>query len=262
MAEFYQYPNELRDACRRGEFVQSTAAQTPGYEQANIIILPQEFADDFARYCELNPQACPLLSRGKPGDPSLPELGAGIDIRFDLPRYRVFEEGRHHGDYGDVSSFWRDDLVTFALGCSLSFEKALEDAGVNLRYFRTGEGCAAYRSTLATTPAGPFRGDMVVTFRAVPKDQVELSEETTLRYPLSHGGPVHMGSPAEIGIGSLQHNIDGIGCSDLRENELAVFWACGVTAVDAVQNAAPDLAITHAPAHMLVTDREAYRATP
>ena len=89
------------------------------------------------------------------------------------------------------------------------------------------------------------------------RDQKERVIDVTRRFPESHGDPVHVGDPAAIGIEDLADNIENIGLNDVRDDEVPVFWACGVTAMEAVRAAAPDLFITHAPAHMLITDRPA-----
>ncbi len=255
----YQNPFELRAACRRNEFKRTTTGQALGFEQANIVILPTKYTGDFQKYCEHNPQACPLLSVGSPGDPALPDLGEDIDVRYDLPLYRVFRNGHYEGERTSIGEIWREDLIVFALGCSLSFERALIEAGIRLRYVATGESCAAYRTERPTKSVGPFKANLVVTFRGIREDQVERVQDITRRFPLSHGGPVHTGNPAVLGIENLGENIKKIGLAELSDDEVAMFWACGVTAVDAVQAAAADLTITHSPSHMLITDRPAFR---
>jgi uncharacterized protein YcsI (UPF0317 family) len=255
----YDKPADIRKACREGVFSGTTGGQAAGFEQANIVILPDTHADTFHRYCLLNPQPCPILHIAEFGDPMLPDLGANIDIRHDLPRYRIYRDGKASEDVSDIGDVWRDDLVTFVLGCSLSFEAALVSGGVHLRHLDEGGTCAAYRTRRVTQSVDPFHAPLTVTMRLIPDDQVALATDITQRFPLSHGGPVHVGDPAALGIQSLEDKIDGIGLSDIREGETALFWACGVTAIDAAVSAGCDLTISHAPAHMLVTDRRAYR---
>ena len=236
-----------------------TGALAPGFEQGNVVILPAALADDFRLYCQRNPKPCPLMAEGRPGDPMLPALGAGIDLRTDLPRYRVFRAGEPPVDVTDISDLWRDDLVPFVLGCSLSFEAALVQAGVRLRHYELGTTCAAYMSDLETVPAGPFETNLIVTMRAIHRDQNDLAIDVTRRFPESHGEPVHLGDPSVIGIKDLADKFEGIGLNNVQDDEAPMFWACGVTAMEAVRAAAPDLFITHAPAHMLITDRPALR---
>jgi uncharacterized protein YcsI (UPF0317 family) len=243
----------LRQEIRAGRFAGITGGLAAGFVQANLVIVPAAHARDLAAFCEANPGPCPLLHAGTPGTWRIEELGE-LDIRTDVPRYRVLRDGRVEADVLHIRDLWRPDLVAFALGCSLSFEGALARAGVHLRSFAPGLTCAAYRTTIPTVPAGPFRARLVVTMRAIRKNEVETAIRVTSAHPSQHGAPVHIGDPAAIGIDDLAANIDGIGLTTLHEDEVPVFWACGVTALDAVANARLPLAITHAPAHMLITD--------
>lgn len=231
-----------------------TGAQAPGLVQTNLAIVPDAIADDFHEFLKANPAPFPLLARGRAGDPFLPELGADIDLRTDLPRYRIFRTGIPTDDPTDICTLWRDDLVAFAIGCSLTFEADLVAGGVDLRCHAPGVTCSAFDSSIPLVPFGPFAGNMVVSMRAVRTRQVDLAEEITRNHPDAHGAPVHAGDPAEIGV-DLAHPIDGIGLTDIRAGETPVFWACGVSLERAIAHAAPDLAITHAPGHMLITDR-------
>ncbi|MDT8853956.1 DUF1445 domain-containing protein [Paracoccaceae bacterium Fryx2] len=250
-------PQALRAGFRAGAVAQ-TAALAPGFQQANIAILPQGHADAFAAFLHANPAACPLLARGLPGDPGLPALGAGIDIRRDLPRYRVFRSGVAAEMPTDVADLWRDDLVVFAVGCSLGFEADLVRAGVTLRCHAPGISCSAFDTTRPNRPAGLFGGNLVVSMRAIRSDQVALATAVTRAHPDAHGAPVHAGDPAALGV-DLARPIDGLGLTDILSGETPVFWACGVTMERAIASARLPFAITHAPGHMLITDRPARR---
>ncbi|MET3927404.1 DUF1445 domain-containing protein [Devosia sp. 2618] len=246
-------PHELRTLMRRGVMRDRTGSLAAGFQQANIAILPMQWAENFQAYVEANHAACPLLAIGAPGDPSLPSLGSNIDIRFDLPRYRVLQGGVVTNDPFDVGDVWRADMVTFALGCSLGFEAVVIGAGAALRCHAPGQTCSAFVSAIETVEVGPFRGPLVVTMRAVRREDVDLVAAITAMHPETHGGPVHVGDPAAIGV-DLSNPIEGIGLTDLREGEVAMFWPCGVTSHYALAKAAPPIAITHFPGHMLVTD--------
>lgn len=246
-------PPDLRRLMRSGAMQGRTGSLAPGWQQANIAIVPAAEAAAFATYVAANPGACPLLAQGAPGDPALPTLGDGIDIRRDLPRYRVLRDGRVDHDPFDIADLWRKDLVTFALGCSLGFEGPVVAAGVDLRCHAPGQTCSAFVSALPTIAAGRFAGPLVVSMRAVRRDQVDLVAEITGAHPETHGGPVHIGDPAQIGV-DLRQPIEGIGLTDIREGEVAMFWACGVTSQQALAQARLPFAITHFPGHMLVTD--------
>ena len=244
---------QLRQDIRKGTHRGPTSGLAPGYVQCNIAILPRDWAGDFLRFCQANPRPCPVVAvAANPGDPCLPPLG-DIDIRSDVPRYRVFRDGELVDEPEDIHALWRDDLVTFALGCSFSFEEALLADGLEIRNISEGVNVPMYRTNLPCQPAGPFRGNMVVSMRPFPAAQAIRAIQICTRFPAVHGAPVHLGDPAEIGIDDLARPDFGDAVS-LRPGELPVFWACGVTPQVALEQARPPLAITHSPGHMLVTD--------
>jgi len=244
---------QARLAIRQGRHVGHTAGLARGYVQGNLCILPREYADDFRAFCERNPKPCPLLGVSEPGDPRLPALGADLDVRTDVPAYRVFVDGKPEKDVANLLELWRDDLVTFVLGCSFSFEEALLDAGLPLRYVEQGRNVPMYRTSVDTVPAGRFRGKLVVSMRPFrPADAIRAIEITS-RYPRVHGAPVHVGFPERIGIADLSRPWVG-DPTEVLDGELPLFWACGVTPQSVVLDARPSLCITHSPGHMLVTD--------
>jgi len=247
-------PAQVRAAARAGAWTSHTSGLAERHVQGNVVILPRADADDFLRYCQRNPKPCPLLAVGEPGDPRLASLGADIDIRSDLPRYRVWRDGDVVDEPTDIGALWRDDFVTFVLGCSFSFEQALLDEGLRLRHVDEGRNVAMYRTTIATEPAGRFGGPMVVTMRPLAAAAAIRAVQITSRFPAVHGAPVHLGDPALIGIADLARPDYGDAVAVLGD-EIPVFWACGVTPQAALENARVPLAITHAPGCMLVTDR-------
>jgi uncharacterized protein YcsI (UPF0317 family) len=242
-----------RARIRRGEHTGNTAGLAPGFVQGNLVVLPAEAAGDFLRFCQRNPQACPLLAVGEPGDPMLPALGEDLDIRHDLPRYRVWRDGALAGEPTDIAELWRDDLVSFVIGCSFSFEQALMEAGVPLRHVLEGRNVAMYRTNRATAPAGRFHGPLVVSMRPMTPAHAIRAIQITSRFPRVHGAPVHLGLPAQLGIADLARPDFGDPVA-LRDDELPVFWACGVTPQAALMASRPPFAITHAPGCMLITD--------
>ena len=246
-------PREVRRAIRAGRHRSHTAGLAPGYVQGNVCILPREYAEEFRLFCERNPKPCPLLAMAKPGDPRLPELGEDLDIRTDVPRYRVYRDGVQAEDVTDLRDLWRPDLVTFILGCSFSFEEALMADGLPLRYVEQGRNVPMYRTNVDTAPAGRFRGKLVVSMRPFKPAHAIRAIEITSRYPRVHGAPVHIGRPDLIGIADLSRPWAG-DATEVRDDELPLFWACGITPQSVVLEAKPSLCITHAPGHMLVTD--------
>ncbi len=249
-----QTGREARLMVRRGEHSGPTSGLAPGYVQGNLAILPEALAGDFLRFCQLNPKPCPLLGCSAPGDWRLPALAEDLDIRTDLPRYRVWREGRIVDEPTDLTRWWRDDLVAFVIGCSFSFEEALSEAGIELRHITCGCTVPMYRTTIATMPAGPFHGPMVVSMRPMkPADAIRAIQVTT-RFPSVHGAPVHIGKPELIGIAELAKPDEGDPVP-VGDDEIPVFWACGVTPQSVITTAKPDFCITHYPGSMLVTDR-------
>jgi len=243
-----------RLAIRGGTFKGQTAGLAPGYVQGNLAVLPGALAGDFLRFCQLNPKPCPLLAASAPGDFRLPTLAEDLDIRTDLPRYRVFRHGEVVDEPGDIRGHWRDDLVAFVLGCSFSFEEALVEAGIELRHIACNATVPMYRTSIATAPAGPFHGPMVVSMRPLrPADAIRAIQITT-RFPAVHGAPVHIGKPELIGIADLMRPDYGDPIP-IHADEIPVFWACGVTPQSVVAAAKPEFCITHYPGSMLVTDR-------
>jgi len=246
-------PRTLRHAFRTGTRESHTSGLAPGFVQGNVAIVPADRADAFAEYCRLNAQACPVLATAGPGEWSLPTLGEGIDIRSDLPAYRVYRRGSV-AVVPDITALWRPDLVTFVIGCSFTFERALVEGGVALRHVTEGRNVAMYRTSIATRSVGPFGGGMVVSMRPVAEALVDRATEITGRFADQHGRPVHIGDPAAIGIHDL-HRPDYGDAIAVLPGEVPVFWACGVTSQAALEQAGLPFFIAHAPGCMLITDR-------
>ncbi|MGD9802276.1 MAG: putative hydro-lyase [Hyphomicrobiaceae bacterium] len=239
---------------REGAYTGFTHGFAPGFVQGNLAVLPKDLAADFLRFCQLNPKPCPLIGMSPaPGDPSMPELGTDLDIRTDVPMYRVWRKGELVAEVADICDFWRDDLVAFALGCSFSFEEALVEDGLELRHQTCGVNVPMFRTSIACQPSGPFRGPMVVSMRPFKPADAIRAVQITSRFPAVHGAPVHIGLPEMIGIRDINRPDYG-DAVDIRPDELPVFWACGVTPQAVIAAIAPELAITHAPGAMLVTD--------
>ena len=246
-------PAAIRRRIRSGDLTGPTNGLAPGFVQCNILILRAAHADAFNEFCDANAAACPVLARSEPGDPGLPALGDDLDLRSDLPRYRVFRDGEPAGDVSDIADLWQDDLVSFAFGCSFSFEEALRVEGVDLRYLARGDHEAVYLTNLDAQPAGPFMGKVVASMRPLRPADAIRAIEVTGKYPGVHGAPIHLGLPEMIGV-DLDKPFDTIGRTRVLVDELPVFWACGLTPQIALAGAWLPLCITHASAHMLVTD--------
>ncbi len=244
---------KARAAIRSGEWTGHTSGLAEGHVQGNVVILPELLANDFLRYCQRNPKPCPLLAVSEPGEALLPSLGADIDIRSDVPRYRVWRDGVLTDQPTDINNLWRSDLITFVIGCSFSFEEALLESGIPLRHIAQNRNVAMYRSNIATAPAGVFNGPMVVSMRPLKATDAIRAIQITSRFPNVHGAPVHIGNPELIGIADLAAPDYG-DAVDVLPDEIPVFWACGVTPQAAITQARPEFCITHAPGAMLITD--------
>ena len=245
-------PVAVRRAARGG-YTGYTAALAPGRVQANLCILPKDWAEDFLLFCQRNPAPCPLLARSDTGDPRMPTLAADLDIRTDVPRYHVFRDGEFVDEVADITALWRDDLVTFALGCSFSFEEALLEAGLPLEFLTKGGVAGVYVTSIAARGAGRFHGPLAVTMRPFTPAHAIRAIQVTSRFPNVHGAPVHLGDPAQIGV-DLSKRYRNVGSGEVGPGQIPLFWACGLTPQLAVANARPPLCITHAPSCMLVTD--------
>jgi len=243
----------LRQAIRRGEHTATTSGLAAGLVQGNVVILPADWAGDFLTYCQNNPVACPLIAVSEPGNPALPGLGQDIDIRHDVPEYNIFRDGELVDTAADIAEYWQGDMVAFVLGCSFSFEDALQQAGLSVRNIDMSVNVSMYRTSIATVPGGRFHGDMVVSMRPFKAADAIRAVQVTTRLPKAHGAPVHLGDPALIGIKDLAVPEFG-DAVDIRADELPVFWACGVTPQIAVRNAKPPICITHVPGKMLIAD--------
>lgn len=246
-------PAQARALIRAGRWTRHTSGIAERHVQGNVVILPKRWADDFLLYCQRNPKPCPLLAVGEAGVAALPRLGRDIDIRHDVPRYRVWRDGELVDEPTDIAALWRDDLVSFVLGCSFSFEQALRDEGIALRHVDEGKNVAMFRTSMPTEPAGAFAGPLVVTMRPLRPAAAIRAVQITSRFPDVHGAPVHIGDPAQIGIADLSRPDYG-DAVEVKPDELPVFWACGVTPQAAIAQARPEFCITHAPGAMLITD--------
>ncbi len=244
---------EVRLACRDGSLSGPTPGLAPGFVQANLVMLPKEWAFDFLLFCQRNPKPCPLLDVTEPGDPEPRGVAPGADLRTDLPAYRIWNHGELVAEPTDVKAYWRDDLVSFVIGCSFTFENALLERGIPVRHIEQNRNVPMYRTNRPCQSAGRFSGPMVVSMRPLTPSQTISASLVCAKYPLAHGAPVHFGDPAAIGIADIDTPDYG-DAVEIRPGEQPVFWACGVTPQAALAQAKPPFAITHKPGHMFLTD--------
>jgi len=246
-------PKEIRYLIREGTWDKPTPGLALGYAQANLVILPARYAFDFFLFCQRNPKPCPVLEVLEAGRHETEYLAQGADIRTDVPRYNIFRHGSLDETRKDIREIWREDFVTFFLGCSFTFEEALLRARIPVRHIEEGKNVPMYITNIPCRDGGIFRGPLIVTMRPIPHHKVSRAVQITSRYPFVHGVPVHIGSPERIGIADLSRPDFGEAV-EVMEGEMPVFWACGVTPQAALVDAKPDICITHTPGHMFVSD--------
>lgn len=246
-------PQQLRQQIRTGDHTGNTSGLCQGFVQGNLVILPRDWANEFLQFCQLNPKPCPLVGMSEPGNPNIAKLGEDLDIRTDIPSYRIFKNGELSEEVTDISDYWQDDLVSFVLGCSFSFEEALIADGLEVRNITEGVNVPMFRTNIECERAGRFSGTTVVSMRPMkPADAIRAIQICT-RFPSVHGAPLHFGDPAQIGISDINSPDFGDAVT-IKEGEVPVFWACGVTPQVALEQAKPPFCITHSPGCMLVTD--------
>lgn len=246
-------PSVIRNLIRKGEYTKPTAGMCSGYAQANLVILPKSLAYDFLLFTQRNPKSCPILEVSDVGSRSLKYIAKDVDIAKDIPKYRVYEDGVLTGEYTDIEHLWQDDFVSFLIGCSFSFESELIKNQIEIRHISENCNVPMFITNIECKEAGIFNGNMVVSMRPIPYNQVVKAVNVTSLYPKVHGAPIHIGNPNEIGIKDI--NTPDFGdCVSIKENEVPVFWPCGVTPQSVVMNVKPKIVITHSPGHMLITD--------
>lgn len=246
-------PAEVRKLIREEKIQGPTSGMCAGYAQANLVVLPKDLAYDFLLFTQRNPKSCPVLEVSDVGSKELHEIATGVDLTRDIPKYRIYKRGELAGEYLNVEQYWRDDFVSFLIGCSFSFESALLDAGVPVRQIEENCNVPMYKTNIPCAPAGIFRGNMVVSMRPIPNRLVPKAVLVTGGMPRVHGAPIQIGDPESIGISDLDHPDFGDRVT-IRDGEVPVFWPCGVTPQNVIMNVKPEIVITHSPGHMLITD--------
>ncbi len=246
-------PSELRKLCRTGDMTTPTPGLAAGYNQANLVILPKSVAFDFLLFCHRNPKPCPVLDVTEVGNPEPQFVAPGADLRTDLPRYRIFRHGEIVEEVTDIKHLWKDDFVGFLIGCSFSFEAAMLNANIPVRHIQESKNVPMYKTNIPCQSAGIFSGFLVVSMRPLSPSNAIRAVQITSRFPKAHGAPVHWGNGEEIGIANIDKPDFGDAVT-INPGEFPVFWACGVTPQVALLQAKPEIAITHSPGHMFITD--------
>ena len=246
-------PSEVRQLIREGKIDFQTSGMCNGFAQANMAVLPKDLAFDFLLFTQRNQKPCPVLDVTEPGSPVPRLIAPNADLRYDIPRYRIYKKGELTDEVTNLDNYWRDDLVAFLLGCSFSFEGPMLDAGLDVRHITDNHNVPMYITNIECVPAGVFHGPMVVSMRPMkPKDAVRAVQVTS-RMPFVHGAPIHFGDPEAIGIKDITKPDFG-DASLIKPGEVPVFWACGVTPQAVAMAVKPEFMITHAPGHMFISD--------
>ncbi|WP_332649936.1 putative hydro-lyase [Lysinibacillus sp. 54212] len=245
-------PQHIRKLIRDGQITGPTAGMAKGFTQANLAILRREDAFDFLLFCQRNPKSCPLVDVLEPGQiESL--IAPGSDIRTDIPKYRIYKNGEYVEEVENILDYWEEDFVCFLIGCSFTFETPLLESGIPVRHIEEGCNVPMFKTTIETTSSGKFHGPLVVSMRPMMHSEAIRAVQITSRFPGVHGAPVHIGDPAQIGIADVHHPDFGDAVT-IKDGEVPVFWACGVTPQAVAMQSKPSIMITHAPGHMFISD--------
>ena len=246
-------PSEVRQLIREGKIDFQTSGMCNGFAQANMAVLPKDLAFDFLLFTQRNQKPCPVLDVTEPGSPVPRLIAPNADLRYDIPRYRIYKKGELTDEVTNLDKYWRDDLVAFLLGCSFSFEGPMLDAGLDVRHITDNHNVPMYITNIECVPAGIFRGPMVVSMRPMKPKEAVRAVQVTSRMPFVHGAPIHFGDPEAIGIKDISKPDFG-DASLIKPGEVPVFWACGVTPQAVAMAVKPEFMITHAPGHMFISD--------
>lgn len=247
------HPKQQRESFRSNQYTGTTSGMCDNFLQANMIILPKEYAFEFLLFCQRNWQSCPIVDVLEEGV-TTPKI-ADADVRTDLPKYRIYRNGQLDKEVTDINEEWQADFVTFLIGCSFTFEKALLENGIRLLHQEQDRVVPMYKTNIPCEKAGRFEGNIVVSMRALKTEEIDKAVNITERFETSHGAPVHIGNPEEIGITDIDNPDYGESISFDEEERTPVFWACGVTPQNVGLNVKPPIMIAHAPGHMLITDQ-------
>ncbi|MGA9173527.1 MAG: putative hydro-lyase [Thermoactinomyces sp.] len=246
-------PAEVRAMIRRNELVKPTSGMARGFTQANLVILKKDLAFEFLLFCQRNPKPCPVLDVTDPGSPVPRLVAPEADLRTDIPKYRIYRQGELVEEALDIVKYWEEDMVGFLLGCSFTFEHVLMNNGISIRHIEENRNVAMYKTNIPCVKAGRFEGSMVVSMRPIPEKDVVRAVQVTSRFPAVHGAPVHIGNPETIGINKIEQPDFGDPVT-IKDGEVPVFWACGVTPQAVAMQVKPEIMITHAPGYMFITD--------
>lgn len=246
-------PSNIRELIRTGKITGPTAGMSKGYTQANLAILKKEYAYDFLLFCQRNPKSCPLIDVTDIGSFTPNSIAKDADIRTDIPKYRIYKDGEYSEEVADITDYWEDDMVAFLIGCSFTFETPLLEAGIPIRHIEENCNVPMYKTNIPCVKAGVFEGPTVVSMRPMSSADAIRAVQITSRFPDVHGAPIHIGDPSQIGISDLTKPDFGDSVT-IKDGEIPVFWACGVTPQAVAMQSKPSIMITHAPGCMFISD--------
>ena len=256
MSDFYfKSPGEARLFFRKSETAIPTAGLCPEYIQANLVILSDEDSPEFLEFAHMNPKPCPLLEVLCDGTPISKEMAPQSDVTTDIPKYSVYKNGVLVEEPLSVQQYWDKNMTGFLIGCSLTFEAALVNAGIRLKHYEENKRVPMYDTNIACAPTKKFFGNYVVSMRPIKKDLIDTAVEITSKMEYAHGAPVHIGDPSKIGITNVNCPDYGDTLS-INDDEVPVFWACGVTPQAVAKKAKPKMMIAHSPGYMLICDKK------
>jgi uncharacterized protein YcsI (UPF0317 family) len=245
---------QLRKSIAKNEFNKPTSGQCKGNLQANMLVIPSEFADSFEKFAEANKKAIPVLEVIK-GSHYSKMLAEGANLLNELPLYNVIKKGEIVETVSSIEDYYTDDLVFFLIGCSFTFETPLVNNNIPLRHIDLDLNVSMYNTNIALNPVDMFKGNMVVSMRPVKKHRVADACVITSHYPQVHGSPIQVGYPEMIGIKDIKKPEYG-DYVEIKSDEIPLFWPCGVTTENVIRELKLPFAITHAPGYMFVSDKK------
>jgi len=246
--------NEIRKKIAKGDFKKPTAGFCPGYVQANMLVIPKKHSKTFEEFAKKNSKAIPVLEIVEKSHYSK-ILAKDANLLNELPAYDIFEYGRYVKTVNNIEEYYKDDFVFFLIGCSFTFENSLISNGIPLRHVDEKKNVSMYDTNIELNEVDDFSGSMVVSMRPIKKDKVADACIITGHFPNMHGAPIHIGYPDMIGISDINKPDYG-DYIEIKDDEIPVFWPCGVTPQNVLKEIKLPFAITHAPGHMFVSDKK------
>lgn len=246
-------PKNLRHFCRTNQFEHLTNGFCPGYQQANLIIIPKQYAYDFLLYCNRNKSLFTLIEATDIGSFEPYSAAFNADLRTDLPKYKLMDLGMFVADMDNISEVWEEDFVSFLISDTSNFDYVLRMHDVPIRYAEENLQPPIYQTTLQSSLTNDFFSPIMVQMYPMMKETMIKAIELAEKYPNQFVKPIHFGNSHDIGIKDLKDPLHG-DYLPIHEGEIPVFWPSPYTAVTALINSKIKTAIVNDRGFCFVTD--------